>query len=84
MAVRKVSNEKWFAKCSQGEKMFCFNTILSFSDVPWYYVTPNTSKAAPSMLKPSAAILPNVTIMIMTKYRPKKTMTKLFETHHFS
>ena len=64
MAVRKVSNEKWFAKCSQGEKMFCFNTILSFSDVPWYYVTPTSSKAAPSMLKPSVAILPNVTIMI--------------------
>ena len=64
MAVRKVSNEKWFAKCSQGEKMFCFNTILSFSDVPWYYVTPNSSKAAPSMLKRSVAILPNVTIMI--------------------
>ena len=64
MAVRKVSNEKWFAKCSQGEKMFCFNTILSFSDVPWYYVTPNSSKAAPSMLKPSVAILPRVTIML--------------------
>ena len=64
MAVPEVSNEKWFAKCSQGEKMFCFNTILSFSDVPWYYVTPNSSKAAPSMLKPSVAILPNVTIMI--------------------
>ena len=66
MAVRKVSNEKWFAKCIQGEKMFCFNTILSFSEVPWYYLTPNSSKAAPSMLKASAAILPNVTIMIMT------------------